>query len=154
MGYFHSGLSVSAKLMLWNVEVDSQRKIIYHFLLQVKILLLFLLQNLTSNDLFQGCAQAEPGGPWRLTFTLGQLENLRFFIQINAGHPRFYSFRALGSVQFSLEHSLVFTLLRWEHYVQGHDASSQYHWVLFASYEWGFLDFSTPHAFKTTVLAK
>ena len=62
-GYFHSGLSVTAKLMLWNVEMDSQRKIIYHFLLQVKILLLFLLQNLTSNDLFQGCALSEPCGP-------------------------------------------------------------------------------------------
>ena len=29
----------------------------------------------------QGCALAEPGGPWRLTFALGQLENLRFFTQ-------------------------------------------------------------------------
>ena len=27
----------------------------------------------------QGCALAEPGGPWRLTFALGRLENLRFF---------------------------------------------------------------------------
>ena len=27
-------------------------------------------------------APAEPGGPWSLTFALGQLENLRFFIQI------------------------------------------------------------------------
>ena len=24
----------------------------------------------------QGCALAEPGGPWRLTFALGRLENL------------------------------------------------------------------------------
>ena len=30
----------------------------------------------------QGCALAEPCGPWRLTFALGRLENLRFFIQI------------------------------------------------------------------------
>ena len=30
----------------------------------------------------QGCALAEPGGPWRLTFAPGRLENLRFFIQI------------------------------------------------------------------------
>ena len=38
----------------------------------------------------QGCALAEPGGPWQLTFALGGLENLRFFIQIiYAGHPRF-----------------------------------------------------------------
>ena len=26
----------------------------------------------------QGCALAEPGGPWCLNFALGQLENLRF----------------------------------------------------------------------------
>ena len=46
--------------------------------------------------------------PWCLTFALGRLENLIFFIQIilYAGHPRFYSFGALGSLQFSLEHSL------------------------------------------------
>ena len=31
---------------------------------------------------FQGCALAEPGGPWRLTFVLGWLENLCFFIEI------------------------------------------------------------------------
>ena len=30
----------------------------------------------------QGCALAEPSGPWCLTFALWQLENLRFFIQI------------------------------------------------------------------------
>ena len=30
----------------------------------------------------QGCALVEPGGPWCLTFALGQLENLIFFIQI------------------------------------------------------------------------
>ena len=28
-----------------------------------------------------------------------------------AGHPRFYSFRALGSLQFSLEHSLEYLCL-------------------------------------------
>ena len=27
----------------------------------------------------QGCALAEPSGPWRLTFALGRLENLIFF---------------------------------------------------------------------------
>ena len=33
---------------------------------------------------WQGCALVEPerGGPWRLTFAPGRLENLRFFIQI------------------------------------------------------------------------
>ena len=30
----------------------------------------------------QGCALAEPGGPWRLTFVVGWLGNLCFFIQI------------------------------------------------------------------------
>ena len=29
----------------------------------------------------QGCALATPGGPWHLTFVLGQLENLSFFRQ-------------------------------------------------------------------------
>ena len=39
------------------------------------------------SDLDQGCALAEPGGPWRLTFALGRLENLRFFIQIICWAP-------------------------------------------------------------------
>ena len=36
---------------------------------------------------YQSCALAEPGGPWRLTFALGRLENLRFFIQIICRAP-------------------------------------------------------------------
>ena len=64
--------------------------------------------DVSSGEKFdQGCALAEPSGPWRLTFALGQLENLRFFIQIICWDPGFYSFRALGSLKFSLEHSLV-----------------------------------------------
>ena len=35
----------------------------------------------------QGCALAEPGGPWQLTFALWGLENLRFFIQIICWAP-------------------------------------------------------------------
>ena len=35
----------------------------------------------------QGCALAEPGGPWRPTFALGRLENLRFFKQIICWAP-------------------------------------------------------------------
>ena len=35
-----------------------------------------------AQDKKQGCALAEPGGPWRLTFLLGRLENLCFFIEI------------------------------------------------------------------------
>ena len=42
----------------------------------------------------QGCAPAEPG----------TRKSQNFFIQI----IRFYSFSALGSLQFSLEHSLVY----------------------------------------------
>ena len=36
---------------------------------------------------YQGCALAEPGGSWRLTFALGRLENLRFFTQIICWAP-------------------------------------------------------------------
>ena len=57
---------------------------------------------------FQGCALAEPGGPWHPTFVLGRLENLSFLFKSYAGHPRFYRVKALGSLQFSLEHSLGF----------------------------------------------
>ena len=35
----------------------------------------------------QGCALAEPGSPWRPTFVLGGLENLKFFIQIICWAP-------------------------------------------------------------------
>ena len=35
----------------------------------------------------QGCALAEPGGPWHLTFALGRLGNLIFFIQIICWAP-------------------------------------------------------------------
>ena len=49
---------------------------------------------------------AEPGGPWRPTFAPGRLEMSDFSYK-DAGHPRFYRFRALSSFQFSLEHSLV-----------------------------------------------
>ena len=48
----------------------------------------------------QGCALSEPGGLWRLIFCP------RATRKSYARHPRFYSFRALGSLQFSLEHSL------------------------------------------------
>ena len=58
--------------------------------------------------LIQGCALGEPSGPyWCLTFDLGRLENLTFLYKSYAGHPWFYRFKALGSLQFSLEQSLV-----------------------------------------------
>ena len=43
--------------------------------------------NQLEDDQSQGCALAEPGGPWRLTFAFGRLENLRFFIQITCWAP-------------------------------------------------------------------
>ena len=51
----------------------------------------------------EGCALAEPSGPWHLTFEPGQLENLTFFIQIicYAGHSGFHSFRAMGPINVS-----------------------------------------------------
>ena len=59
-------------------------------------------------NLIQGCALEEPSGPyWCLTFDLGRLENLTFLYKSYAGHPWIYRFKALGSLQFSLEQSLV-----------------------------------------------
>ena len=54
----------------------------------------------------QGRAPAEPSGPWNLTFALGWLEISDFLYKAYAGHPRVYSLRALGFLQFSLEQSL------------------------------------------------
>ena len=53
----------------------------------------------------QGCALAEPGSPWHLTFAPWRLKNLSFLNKTYAEHPTFCGFRALGSLQFSLEHS-------------------------------------------------
>ena len=36
---------------------------------------------------YQGCALAEPGGPWCLTFALRQIENLSFLIQVICRAP-------------------------------------------------------------------
>ena len=44
----------------------------------------------------QGCALAEPGGPWRLTFALRRLANLRFFIQIIRWAPWILQFQSTG----------------------------------------------------------
>ena len=43
-----------------------------------------------------GCALAEPGGPWPLTFVIGRLENLRFFIQITCWAPWILQFQTTG----------------------------------------------------------
>ena len=46
-----------------------------------------------NSQLLQGCALAEPGGPWCLTFALRRLENnLRFFIQIICWAPLILQF--------------------------------------------------------------
>ena len=62
-----------------------------------------------SKPLHQGCALEVPGGLWRLTFVLGWLEILVFAYKSYAGHPGFYRFRALGSLQFFLELSSVYS---------------------------------------------
>ena len=46
-------------------------------------------------------------GPWRPNFTLGRLENFSFLYKLYAGHLGFHRFRAMGSLQFSLAHSLA-----------------------------------------------
>ena len=43
-----------------------------------------------------GCALAEPGGPWPLTFVIGRLENLRVFIQITCWAPWILQFQTTG----------------------------------------------------------
>ena len=53
---------------------------------------------LRKDNYMQACALAEPSGPWRLSFALGQLEFFFFSYKSYAGHPRFYSFGALGSL--------------------------------------------------------
>ena len=46
----------------------------------------------------QGCSLVEPSGPLCLTFVLGRLENLSFFVEIICWAPGFHKFRALGSL--------------------------------------------------------
>ena len=58
----------------------SRQKSIKHFPLSINIIITLL-------KVYQGCALAEPGGPWRLNFALGRLKNLRFFIQIICWAP-------------------------------------------------------------------
>ena len=49
----------------------------------------------------QGCALAEPVAPGTQLLLLGDKKILDFSYKSYAGHPRFYTFRALGSLQFS-----------------------------------------------------
>ena len=54
--------------------------------------------NQSFDPSMQGCVLAEHNGPWRLTFAFGRLENPTFSSKSYAGHLRFYSFSALGSL--------------------------------------------------------
>ena len=60
---------------------------------------MFNLQSKSLRTIFyfyQGCALAEPGGPWHLTFALRQQEHLRFFIQIICWAPWILQFQDTG----------------------------------------------------------
>ena len=68
---------------------------------------------------WQGCALAVPGDPRCLTFALGWLENLSFFLtKLYAGHPGFLKFRVtvLGSLHFFIEHSLYWIVSMLKHF--------------------------------------
>ena len=56
---------------------------------------LFIL-HISSVVGMQGCALAEPGGLWHITFALGRLENLRFFIQIICWAPWILQVQSTG----------------------------------------------------------
>ena len=47
-------------------------------------------------NLHQGCALAEPSGPWSPTFAPGRLENLIFFIQITYWAPQILQVQSTG----------------------------------------------------------
>ena len=56
---------------------------------------------LTVVCVLQGCALAEPCGPWSLTFVIGRLGNLIFFI-LKQLHEKFLQFDRLRTVVFQL----------------------------------------------------
>ena len=56
---------------------------------------------------------SEPGGLWRLTFALGQLENLPSFTQSYTGYPRFYMFRAPASTTWPVNNCLQIMICSW-----------------------------------------
>ena len=49
-----------------------------------------------SRNTVHGCAVAKAGGPWPPTFALGQLENLRYFIQIIWWAPQILQVQITG----------------------------------------------------------
>ena len=83
----------SKKISLW---IWNPGKTIFKIRQSIRLFIPFLFGShfINSHNCFsilrtdiQGCALAEPGGPWRLTFALGWLENLTFFIQIICWAP-------------------------------------------------------------------
>ena len=83
----------SKKISLW---IWNPGKTIFKIRQSIRLFIPFLFGShfINSHNCFsilrtdiQGCALAEPGGPWRLTFALGRLENLTFFIQIICWAP-------------------------------------------------------------------
>ena len=63
----------------------------------------------------QGCALAEPGGPWGLTFALGATRKSSFFIQIICWEPLILQFQSTGLPSIFLRtqpwNCIVLTLL-------------------------------------------
>ena len=91
----HCRIQKSIKIWLW---IWNPGKTIFKILQSIRLFIPFLFGshfiNNYSHNCFsilhidiQGCALAEPGGPWRLTFALGWLENLPFSIQIICWAP-------------------------------------------------------------------
>ena len=68
----------------------------------------------------QGCALAEPRGPWGLTFALGRLGNLSFLIQIICWAPLILQFQSTGLPSIFLRtqpwNCIVLTLLTFSFY--------------------------------------
>ena len=58
-----------------------------HLMMMPKDFLPRFVLTFESHEGLQGCALAKPGGPCCQTFALGQLENLRFFVQIICWAP-------------------------------------------------------------------
>ena len=54
------------------------------------------------------CSSNSGAGPWHLMFALGRLTNFTFLIKSMCWALGFHSFRALGSLNFFLEHRLVY----------------------------------------------
>ena len=81
---------------LFNIASSAVKEVFFRAATIIALYTEFVLAMLTFDLVDQGCALAEPGGPWRLTFALGRLENLRFFIQIIWWAPWILQFQSTG----------------------------------------------------------